>query len=255
MGPYANQAITNLNANYGQNYIAENKVVFSKSGDNFEEIETILRNQLPLKKVYKIKSSIDDNLTRQIQAVAEYAAGHKMEDGFFETTYIPWVKQMVEKNQLEGYSYYSLLSIEDRVGKELNKQKKKISSFNDDYIQKDFWSVFGKRNLDMFGNTEEVIVSIDKHRPYIVGKQVDGLFDGKCKYLNEYENLGSELNFKNGVLDGLQKFFNTKGNLIEEKSFAAGKLNGKRTTYYENGNVSLTENYKDDVLNLSLIHI
>lgn len=249
MGPYANQAITNLNANYGQNYIAENKVVFSKSGDNFEEIETILRNQLPLKKVYKIKSSIDDNLTRQIQAVAEYAAGHKMEDGFFETTYIPWIKQMVEKNQLEGYSYYSLLSIEDRVGKELNKQKKKITSFNDDYIQKDFWSVFGKRKLDMFGTTEEVIVSIDKHRPYIVGKQVDGLFDGKCKYLNEYENLGSELNFKSGVLDGLQKFFNTKGNLIEEKSFTAGKLNGKRTTYYENGNISLTENYKDDVLN------
>ncbi|SHG14427.1 toxin-antitoxin system YwqK family antitoxin [Flavobacterium defluvii] len=247
-GPYANQAITNLNANYGQNYIAESKVIFSKSGDNFEEIETILRNQLPLKKVYKIKSTIDDNLTRQIQAVAEYAVEHKMEDGFFETTYIPWVKQMVEKNQLEGYSYYSLVSIEDRIGKELNKQKKKINSFIDDYLQKDFWPVFGKRKMDMFGTTEEVIVSIDKHRPYIIGKQVNGLFEGKCKYLNEYENLGSELNFKNGALDGLQRFFNNKGNLIEEKSFSAGKLNGKRTTYYENGNISLIENYKNDVL-------
>lgn len=247
-GQYANQAITHLNANYGENYLTESKIVFSKSGDNFEEIETILRNQLPLKKVYKIKSTIDDKLTRQIQAVAEYAVEHKMEDGFFETTYIPWVKQMVEKNQLEGYSYYTLLSLEDKLGKELNKQKKKIISFVDDYIQKDFWSVFGKRKLDMFGTTEEVIVSIENHRPYIIGKQINGLFDGKCKYLNENENLASELNFKNGVLDGFQRYYNTKGNIIEEKNYEAGKLNGKRTAYYENGNISLVENYKNDLL-------
>ncbi|KAF2517647.1 toxin-antitoxin system YwqK family antitoxin [Flavobacterium foetidum] len=247
-GQYANQAIVQLNANYGQEYIAENKLVFSKSGDNFEEIETILRNQLPLKKVYKIKSTIDDKITRQMQAVAEYAVEHKMGDGFFETTYIPWVKQMVEKNQLEAFSYYSLLSMEEQLSKELNKQKKKILSFVSDYLQADFWSEFGKRKLDLFGQTEEVIVSIDNERPYIIGKQVNKLFEGRCKYLNSFGNLAGDLNFKNGKLDGQQKYFDDKGRLTEEKFFTDGKLNGTRTTYYENGNISIVENYKNDIL-------
>ncbi|WP_456314362.1 hypothetical protein [Pseudomonas shirazensis] len=247
-GSFANQAVLQLNANYGQNYLTENKFIFSKSGDNFEEIETILRNQLPLKKVYKIKSSIDDVITRQVQAVAEYSLEHKMGDGFFETTYIPWVKQMVEKNQLEGYSYYSLVSMEDKIGKELNKQKKKITSFIEDYVNKDLWSTFGKRKLNLFGKEEEVIVSIRNERPYIIGKQTNGEFQGTCKYLNAFGNLNGELNFKDGLLEGLQKYYDEKGKLTEEKSFIAGKLNGKRTTYYENGNIALTENYKDDKL-------
>ncbi|PXY42757.1 hypothetical protein DMB65_01675 [Flavobacterium cheongpyeongense] len=247
-GQYANEAILTLNANFGQNYLTENKLIFSKSGDNFEEIETILRNQLPLKKVYKIKSNIDDKITRQVQAVAEYATEHKMGDGFFETTYIPWIKDLVEKNQLEGYSYFSLLSMEDKLGKELNKQKKKITSFRDDYLLKDFWSVFAKRKLDIFGNTEDVIVTIRNEKPFIIGPQINGEFHGKCKYLNVYGNLNGELNFKNGLLDGQQKYYNEKGILNEEKYFTAGKLDGKRTTYYENGNLELIENYKDDKL-------
>lgn len=247
-GQFANQAIINLNANYGQNYLNENKLVFSKSGDNFEEIETILRNQLPLKKAYKIKSSIDDKITRQVQALAEYATEHKMNDGFFETTYIPWVKDLVEKNQLEGFSYYSLLSMEDKLGKELNKQKKKITSFREDYLLKDFWSVFARRKLDIFGTKEEVVVTLRNEKPFIVGPQINGKFNGKCMYLNAYGNINGELNFKDGLLDGLQKYFDEKGKLTEEKTFAAGKLNGKRSTYYENGNLELVENYTEDKL-------
>ncbi|MBE8723781.1 toxin-antitoxin system YwqK family antitoxin [Flavobacterium hungaricum] len=247
-GPYATKAIVALNANYGQNYLGENKFVFSKSGDNFEEIETILRNQLPLKKVYKIKSSIDDKITRQIQAIAEYSLEHKMGDGFFENTYLPWVKQMVEKNQLEAYSYYSLISMEEQLGKELTKQKKKIISFVTDYLKKDFWSAFGKRKLDMFGTVEEVVVSIDQERPYIIGKQIDGEFEGRCKYLDNFGNLKGDLNFKKGFLDGSQKYFNDKGELADEKYFVNGKANGTRNAYYTNGNISMTENYKDDVL-------
>lgn len=247
-GQFASKAVIELNANFGQNYLDENKLAFSKSGDNFEEIETILRNQLPLKKVYKIKSSIDDNITRQVQAIAEYTLEHKMGDGFFETTYIPWVKDMVEKNQLENYSYYSLLSLEDKIGKELTKQKKKIISFNDDYVQKGFWNVFARRNLEHFGKMEDVVVSIKNERPYIIGPQVNGEFNGKCRYLNAFGNLNGEITFKNGLLDGHQKYYDEKGRLTEEKYFTDGKLNGERKVYYENGNISLFETYKDDKL-------
>ena len=94
-------------------------MVFSTSGDNFEELETILRNQLPLRKAYKLKTEIDDVIMRQMQAVMEYSLEHKMDNGFFETTYLPWIKDVVAKKQFEGFSYYMLLGLEEKLGKEI----------------------------------------------------------------------------------------------------------------------------------------
>ena len=247
-GSYAEKAILNLNAKFGQNYLEKHKLIFSKSGDNFEEIETILRNQLPLKSAYKINSEIDDVIIRQVQAVAEYTLEHKMGDGFFETTYIPWLKDLVERKQFEGFSYYILLGMEEKIGKKLTSQKKKITAFNDNYLDKYFWDKFGKRKLDLFGKEQEVIVSIKNRIPYLIGAIIDGKSEGKHKFLNEDGNLQGELNFKNNELDGVQKYFDEKGNITDEKSFLNGKLDGKKTKYYSNGNISLIENYKDGKL-------
>lgn len=247
-GRFAEKAILNLNAKYGENYLGENKLVFTKSGDNFEEIEVVLRNQLPLKPAYKVKSEIDDVIIRQIQAVAEYSLEHKIGDGFFETIYIPWIKDMMEKQQFEAYSYYILQEMQEKIGKKLTSKKKIVSDFNDNYVLgSSFWNSFGKRKLDLFGNQQEVIVSIKNQVPYLIGAQINGKSEGKYKYLNEDGNLAGELNFKNNELDGIQKYFDAKGNLIEEKSFKNGKVDGTRTAFYSNGLTSVIENYKDDV--------
>jgi uncharacterized protein len=248
-GRYAEKAILNLNAKYGENYLGKNKLIFSKSGDNFEEIEVILRNQLPLKSAFKVKSEIDDVIIRQVQAMAEYALEHKMGDGFFETMYIPWIKDMMEKQRFEGYSYYILQSFEEKLGNKLTSKKKLITDFNDNYLLGDFWNSFGKRKLDLFGTQQEVIVSIKNQVPYLIGAQINGKNEGKCKYLNEDGNLAGELNFKNNELNGMQKYYDEKGNLTEVKSFKNGKVDGTRTAYYSNGAISVIENYKEDKLN------
>ncbi|MFL9832343.1 hypothetical protein ABS764_15935 [Flavobacterium sp. ST-87] len=247
-GKFAEKAVLQLNAKYGENYLVKNNFIFSKNGDNFEEIETILRNQLPLNKAYKIKSEIDDVIIRQVQAVSEYTLEHKMGDGFFETTYIPWIKEMVEKNYFEGFSYYMLLSYQDKLEKELNKQKKKITYFEENFYSKDFWYFFAKRKKDLFGKEEEVITFLKDNEPYLVGKVINGKYEGKYKYLNKNGLLIGELNFVNNELDGLQKYYNNEGQLTEEKTFKNGKLNGTRTTYYQNGGVSIIENYQDGIL-------
>ena len=248
-GQFAEKAILNLNAKFGQNYLENNKLIFSKSGDNFEEIEVILRNQLPLKPAYKIKSEIDDVIIRQVQAVAEYAASHKIEDGFFETTYIPWIKDVIDKKQFEGFSYYILLGMENQLGKKLTSQKKKINAFYEEYMLKDFWKSFGKRNLEHFGKNEDVIITLKDGNPYLIGAQIDGKTEGKVKYLNENGDLNGELNFLNDNLNGFQRYFNEKGNVTEEKTFVNGKVDGLRTDFLANGIISLTENYRLDVLN------
>ena len=248
-GKYAEKAIQNLNAKFGENYLGENKLIFSKTGDNFEEIEIVLRNQLPLKPAYKVKSEIDDVIIRQMQAVAEYTIEHKMGDGFFETIYIPWIKDMMEKQRFEGYSYYILQGLEGNIGKKLASKKKIVIDFNDNYLLGDFWNYFAKRKLDHFGSQQEVVVTIKNQVPYLIGEIKNGKSEGKYKYLNANGNLAGELNFKNNELDGIQKYYDDKGSLIEEKSFKNGKVHGTRSAYYSNGLVSIIENYKEDVLN------
>ena len=248
-GKYAQKCIQKLNAKFGENYLEKKKLVFSTSGDNFEEIETILRNQLPLNKAYKVKSQLDDIIIRQIQAVAEYTLEHKMGNGFFETTYIPWIKAMVEQNQFEGFSYYMLSSLQDKIGKQLDAQKKKTKEFNDKFIDKDFWKFFAKRNLDLFGTPQDVIIYLKNNIPNVIGNETNGIRQGKFKLLNENENIRGELYFVDNELEGLQKYFDLKGNLVEQKYFKKGKLEGKRTVFYSNGMIDLEENYKENKLN------
>jgi len=239
-GKYAKNAVLKLNAKFGENFLEKKNYVFSKTGgDNFEELETILRNQLPLRNAYKIESKIDDVVTRQVQAILEYCQTHQMGPGFFETTY---------QKQIEGFSYYMLLGLEDQMGKTLVAQKKKIESFNDNFIGKDFWKIFAKRKMDIFGTEKEVIVYLQNGIPNLIGTMVDGKREGRFKLLNKYENLDADLQFENNELNGLQKYYEEDGKISEEKSFLKGKLEGKRTVYYPNGNISLEENYHDGEL-------
>lgn len=247
-GNHFNESILKLNAKFGENYLNKGKLVFSKSGDNFEEIETILRNQLPLKKVYKVNSEFDDIIIRQVQAVADYSLEHKMGNGFFETTYMPWIKNVMEQKQFEGLSYYILLGLEDKLGKKLTSQKKKITDFYTNYYRTTFWSHFGKRKLEHYGKQEEVVVSIENGRPYLVGAEVNGKKEGKFKLLDEYGNTIGDLSTADDQLHGPQKYYDGKGKVTQEKSFVKGKLMGKKTSYYSNGLVSSVENYKEDKL-------
>lgn len=247
-GRYAKEAITMLNLKYGQNYITKGDIKFSQEGDDFSEIEIILSNQLPLRKAYKVKSSIDDVIIRQVQAVMEYSESHKIQNGFFEKTYIPWIKDLVSKNYFEGFSYYMLLSLEENLGKTLTSQKKKINTFYDNYILKDFWSQFAKRNVEHFGSKQDVIIFIEDGRPYLVGSVINGKKEGKFKLLGETGKIKGELNIENDELHGTQKYFTENGVLEIEKNFKNGKLDGDLKTYYENGTLSSIEKYSDGKL-------
>ncbi len=247
-GRYANDIILKLNKKFSQNYLEKNKLVFSETEDNFAEIETILRNQLPLKSAYKVQSSIDDVIIRQVQAVMEYTTTHKIENGFFETTYFPWIADLINKKQFEGFSYYMLLSLEESLGKKLTSQKKKITAFYIDYVMKDFWNLFAKRKMEHFGTQQEVLITLGDNYPLFCGTQMNGQYEGKCKKFDDNGNTIAELNFKNGLLEGLQKYFGDNGNLVAEVNYTADKREGQRKTYYSNGNPEVVENYKNDLL-------
>lgn len=248
-GKYAEKCIEYLNAKMGENYLQKDAVVYSNTGDNFTEIDEILRNQLPLKKAYKVNSDFnDDPITRQLQAICEYSLEHKMGDGFFENIYMPWIKKVMQDNQFEAMSYYILLSKEQQLGKKLTNKKKDILSFAD-YLTKGFWNYFALRKVEHFGKIEPVVISIKNGRPYGVGAIMNEKREGKYKTLDRYGRVSAELNYKNGELDGIQKFYYEDGKLKTENEFKDGKLDGIRKDYYTNGMPSLEQRFKNDLLN------
>lgn len=246
-GKFAKNAVLKLNEKFGENYLEKKNVVFSKSGDNFEELETILKNQLPLRKAYKIYSKIDDVVIRQVQAVIEYAQTHKIGNGYFEQTYIPFLKGIADQKQIENFSYYMLQSLKENLGKSLSSQNKKIDQFIAEYIAKDFWKQFATRKMDFYGNEKDVLIYLQNGIPNLIGTVVNNNKEGKFKLLDKYENISGELEFKNNEFNGLQKYYKD-GKITEEKTFVNGKLEGKRITYYPMGNISAEENYKNGKL-------
>jgi antitoxin component YwqK of YwqJK toxin-antitoxin module/Tfp pilus assembly protein PilF len=248
-GRYAKDAVYKLNSKLGENFLETPKLKFSDSGDNFSELEIILRNQLPLNPKYKIKSSIDDVFTRQVQAITEYAFTHKIENGFFETIYIPWIADIATKNLTESCTYFMLISMEEVLGKKLTSEKKKIMDFSSNYITKDFWKVYAKRKIDIFGKQEDVIVYLKDGHPYLLGKNSDGKNQGKFKVVNNLGQTISELNYVDNQLEGLQKYFYPSGELSEETYFIKDVKNGESKEYLKNGNLKQTSFYKNGKLN------
>lgn len=247
-GRFAKEAILSLNSKYGENYLEKGNLVFSKSGDDFSEIDLILRNQLPLKKGFKLKSKIDDVLFRQVQAIVEYAVEHKMGDGFFEKNYIPWMKVAVEKNQVEVLSYYMLISLEGGdIGKKLLSEKKKIIAYQDDFLPT-FWDIMTTREMEHYGKVQEVSIIYNSGNPFLIGPVVNKKKEGSFILLDTDGNKTGDLNYKNDELNGPQKYFDEKGNLKQEKTYLNGKVDGLRKSYYENGNIEYEENYKEDKL-------
>jgi antitoxin component YwqK of YwqJK toxin-antitoxin module/Tfp pilus assembly protein PilF len=249
LGRYAKEAVLKLNTKMGQNFLYPSKYTFSETGDNFSELETILRNQLPLNPKYKIKSSIDDVYTRQVQAIVEYAATHKIEGGFFENIYIPWIADVANKNLTEAFSYYTLISLEDVLGKKLTSEKKKIIAFSENYVSKSLWEVYAKRNINHFGKQQEVLIYLRDGNPFMIGKVVDGKNQGKFKIVNTHGQMVSELNYVDNELDGLQRYFYETGQVSEETYYSKGVKNGETKEYLKNGNLQSVGNYKDGKLN------
>ncbi|MDT9046741.1 hypothetical protein RSW36_26860, partial [Escherichia coli] len=89
----------------------------------------------------------------------------------------------------------------EHLGKKITSQNKKITAFNETYLSKDFWQVFAKRTVDLFGKQEEVVVYLKNNKPYLLGKEENGKKVGKYKVLNEDGNMISDLNLVNDELD------------------------------------------------------
>lgn len=248
-GRFSRECVIKLNTKLSEFY-KPTSLVISESGDQFSQLDIILKNNLSLQPKFKLKAGIDDKFTRQIQAILEYAKSHKIEGGFAENTFIPWMKVVVDKNYIEGYSYYALISFEQELGNNLLKHKKSIINFSDQFIKNDFWYSYASRIHPFFKSKEPIVVFYDNGRPSLMGKFKDEKREGNWFLVDENYQIISELYFEKNELQGEQKYYFSNSTQQKETTiYQKGSKEGRSIDYYKNGLIKNEENYTNDKLN------
>lgn len=239
----APKAVVALNKRMSQHYLEENPLQFSKQGDDFAELEMILRNQFPLDEDFELVSDIDDVYPRHAQAVLDYLSTHQSKGGFIESYIAPGLADIFRKGHTEAFIYYTLSSLSGDVEKEISKKKKTIEKFVEGYITNGFWEKFAVRPKEHNGKVQDVLCFIENGYPSFRGPIKDGVRHGKWVSLNRVGTIVGTENYVDGVVQGKVKYFDEDGNLIEKLHAKDGVRHGKHVTFFSTGNKSSTAFY------------
>jgi uncharacterized protein len=228
-------------------------IKLSETGDDFKEIETLIRKQLALNKNYKLESKADYPVVRQNQALLSYLPAHKGKDGFWEKFYVPFYAQLYKEGQFEPFSYYILSSsTSEKVKALVTKNKSAITKFND-WKNNAFDKNISKRKMDIDGKMVDGYQLYYKNGnlygfgPY---NPADDKKTGKWEFYHNNGRLLAKGNFDSGGKQtGEWKFYYTNGKLKKISNFSADTENGAFKLYHRNGNIVESGTFANGKLN------
>lgn len=210
----------------------------------FDEIDEIVHAKLALNKGYELKTSIDDNIIRQLQVVMEKLVVDKDDTSFVMQYYVPVLKQVYDDNMFEPYvlllfSEYGIKSVDKMA--EARKGKTSLENIRNlvyPYLSK----IAATRVLDL--NSREKAVEqyhhFSKDNMLIVGRFSDKAtrkFAAGFVQFFEQNNRIAEGNYTaESKKTGAWKYYYPSGTLKLEELYKNDKLYGSTTSYYKNGN-------------------
>jgi antitoxin component YwqK of YwqJK toxin-antitoxin module/Tfp pilus assembly protein PilF len=215
--------------------------------ETYAEVEDIVLSKIALDKSYKPLVSIDDPISRQIQAVFEKLEYQKDSKDFWIQYYLPYYKQVFSQGKFESFIFHAFSNVNLPVVKDYNKKHKKeldkfieeaADYFNQirytrhlnyserDTIKQKYYYEDGR----LIGKGE---LSADKKN--IIGPWLSYYGAGNKKAIGAYNSAGEKI--------GTWTYYFYSGVLKAKETYTAGKLNGTQEYYFENGNLSSLENF------------
>ncbi|MFY8089721.1 MAG: tetratricopeptide repeat protein [Chitinophagaceae bacterium] len=250
---YAGSAVTNLLA-IANTSDEVSKKINNNFGDedNFAEQQEILLSKIALDKKYKPKSSLDDNVVKQIQVVMEKTSFVETDKGFYNQFYVPIFEQIF-KQDFEKFTYFMFSGLNSKsIADYVKRNKKDLIKFSDDNIYTYFNEIRETRTLEFnkrasvtkrYYNNESGIAIIGTKKQ--VGKEIN--FVGNTQFFYNNGQLKSEGSFnEDGKRIGTWKFYHENGVLNETNNYDNGKVEGEIKTYFDNGVQSSVQFYKND---------
>ncbi len=239
----AKECLQQLNRNLADIYTTTPQLIYGSEGDDFSELDIILKNNLAQHKNYPLKVDLDHRVTRVIQALLEYMQEHRVQGGYFENRYAPWMKEIVQRNLLSPFTYAAMISQEERYSKLFKKQTTAIRNYLNNELRPHIRPLLYRATVD--GTTYQV-TEVEQGFFYHQGKF--NHLNGAAIQLTKNYHKESEGAFVDHQLTGLIKYYNSQGKLSSTSAYTAGQIDGLVTTFYTTGKVYMEENVKGENL-------
>lgn len=224
---------------------------FDFPGDDYSEIDLMIRNYVALQKGYKAKSKAKLDLIKQLQLMMEQLEYNPKDNGYWMTTYVKFYTNLWKEDLFENFSYYILkASNSDRHQKLVRKKSKKIAKFSD-WAGAEIKSYFNTLPVEIYGKE---FVGTRGYGAYglsglsSIGKEKNGSLQGQIYYIHPSGAIkGEGVLLANGKPNGNWKWYTRRGELETEYEITNGLLQNWYKNYHPNGKISEEINFKNDL--------
>lgn len=239
---------------------------------NLGLVEQIVTSKIALDKNYKVLTSLDDPVIRQLQVMMEKLEYEKDNPDFFMQFYVPYIKDIFNKKLFEpavytAFSGVTIDKIQDYLKKNSKETTKAAQSINDhfhlirstrvlDYSKRisaspiynfDEGVCFAKGRVEGGNEVGEWDYYHKNGNRKAIGMFINGKKDGKWTYYYDNGKLSGYDNWENGEQVGEDLTYNKKGVLVTKANFVNGKLDGEKTSYYAIGHAYSITAYSNGV--------
>ncbi len=193
-------------------------------GDDFSEIDILIKNYVALNKKYKVPSKLNFSFIKQDYLLFDKLPDDPETKGFWYKTYVPFYKQLLKDNKFDLFATYLLQASANEAHKKIvEKNKSRLSGF-----------------VEWFKNAWD-----NQHRQY------DMEFNGKLQKVDVFRANKRFAISSFGVLNsaktdylGYTEFYHANGKLKAKGIFVEdGKKDGEWIWYHENGNLKTKATY------------
>lgn len=274
-----NRYAFNATSTLGELAKAQDNVIKTTIGsdDNFELLQEILTSKIALNTKYKLKTDVDDPITRQLQALLEKAEFDASDKGFVMQFYVPMIKLVYDNGRFNTLVNYMFSGLKIKsVDNYVKRNKKEVDAVIDDIVRycneirrTQQLQVNDRKNVKlryfyngsvMYGKGEwtgegdKVIFKGPWEFYYESGLvRSKGSYDdneqrqGEWRFYYDNGSLKEITFYKDGNPHGSSKAFYKNGVLYAEETYKNGKLNGTAKYYYYTGILKEIINYRDDL--------
>lgn len=246
-----------------------NNVMISESGDQFGEIETMLKSQVALQSKYKINTNIDLPIVRQLHLLMSQLEKYEPTDGFFDKYYVTFYKDLYKEGYFPRLIELMFVGINDpKIQKSITRNQKELLEFLE-WTSVHLATTVNKREIEVegkkltlpcvFSKGEKRCGEYDENKKPIgtwyafhdngnlkrYGDLKDEKSEGKWHYFFESGKKHSEVSFNNDKKDGEYTIYYSSGKTKEIGEYKEDSLEGESINYYENGNIKSQGEFKD----------
>lgn len=229
----------------------ESKELVFDVGDDFSEIDLIIKSRIALSPKFKLKTKIKAfAYVRQLQLVCEAIKFDAEADGFWMQQYGDFFQSVFNSDFFDGLTYASLYGPEyGKINAAAFKNTKKRDGFVL-WFATNFDRFIARQYIEFDGKKQ--VTFVDLGRQNITGRGLGDSFNGREGVWTLYDGVNGRIvgsgHFKNGERHGAWEIHDETTGLLNRKlTFDKGDLNGLFVSYFPNGKPELVVNMENDL--------